>query len=296
MLVEIAIADAYGAGFEFRPQEGVDQLNDLTGYRPHEHPRTGVPPGSYTDDTQMTIALAELALTKEPWSLYAIAKVFLETYKRDPRPWAYSHRMHEALAESAAPAQLLRTLATSRSTGSGAVMRVLPCALGGNLPAAHWRACLQAEVTHNTCEADLAARCVAQAAFRILGGDWHEPVFDLDAPWRAQDFTWGTSWEGRVPAAALPVARAAITVASEARSLKDALKRSVAFGGDTDTVAAIAVGLCSLAGGDRMKRDLPVVLYDRLEDGPYGRRYLEDLDDRLAAAFDIPASEPQETP
>ena len=66
----------------------------------------------------------------------------------------------------------------------------------------------------------------------------------------------------------------------------DILIRSVDLGGDTDTVAAIAMAPASVSA--ELVRDLPVALIDGLEDGPFGGAYLAELDSRLAIAFDAP--------
>ena len=57
MFLEMAIGDAYGAGFEYAPADFVKQNNTLTAYV--KHPKHSLAPGSYTDDTQMSIANAE---------------------------------------------------------------------------------------------------------------------------------------------------------------------------------------------------------------------------------------------
>ena len=82
MLTEIAIADAYGAGFEFSPKEKIQQYNNLERYLPHELYQFV---GKYTDDTQMSIAIAELVLSGSDWSSSQIAAKFVECFKRDER-------------------------------------------------------------------------------------------------------------------------------------------------------------------------------------------------------------------
>jgi ADP-ribosylglycohydrolase len=59
MLVEIAIGDAYGAAFEYAAPTA-DRPNDLSGY--FQHPRHGIAPGCHTDDTQISLAVAEALL------------------------------------------------------------------------------------------------------------------------------------------------------------------------------------------------------------------------------------------
>jgi ADP-ribosyl-[dinitrogen reductase] hydrolase len=66
MLIELAVGDAYGAGFEY-VSKTILKHNDLSGYI--QHPRhKGIRPGYYTDDTQMSLAIAEAIVTDDPWT------------------------------------------------------------------------------------------------------------------------------------------------------------------------------------------------------------------------------------
>ncbi len=64
MLVELAIGDAYGAGFEFRNPLYVRAFNRLDRYR--RPALTLGRGGRYTDDTQMTLAVGEALLRASP--------------------------------------------------------------------------------------------------------------------------------------------------------------------------------------------------------------------------------------
>jgi ADP-ribosylglycohydrolase len=61
-LVFTAIGDAYGVCFEYAPREILRTRNNLAGYFPHHKYRTGG--GRYSDDTQMSIAVAEALLKR----------------------------------------------------------------------------------------------------------------------------------------------------------------------------------------------------------------------------------------
>jgi len=63
--------------------------------------------------------------------------------------------------------------------------------------------------------------------------------------------------------------------------MADLLRRCVAFTGDVDTVAtiALAAGSCSI----EVEQNLPTQLIEGLENGAYGRDYLRTLNDRLLA-------------
>jgi ADP-ribosyl-[dinitrogen reductase] hydrolase len=57
------------------------------------------------------------------------------------------------------------------------------------------------------------------------------------------------------------------------------LKDCINFSGDVDTVGAIA--MAAAAYSPEIKEDLPQHLYDKLEDGPYGHKYIKKLDKQL---------------
>jgi ADP-ribosylglycohydrolase len=75
--------------------------------------------------------------------------------------------------------------------------------------------------------------------------------------------------------------RAAITAVQRNDSLAALLQDCIAFTGDVDTVATIALAAASCSS--EYQHDLPERLLADLENGPYGRDYLADLDRRLLA-------------
>lgn len=51
-----------------------------------QHPtHLGIRPGAYTDDTQMTLAVAELLVSSAPWQPAGLAEHFERAYHLDPR-------------------------------------------------------------------------------------------------------------------------------------------------------------------------------------------------------------------
>jgi ADP-ribosylglycohydrolase len=63
--------------------------------------------------------------------------------------------------------------------------------------------------------------------------------------------------------------------------MSDLLRACIAFGGDVDTVATIALAAGSCCAD--VVQDLPPHLVDQLEDGAYRRTYLQALDAQLLA-------------
>lgn len=91
MLIEIAIGDAYGAGFEYVKDEVVRASNTLQGYI--QHPRHGLQAGQYTDDTQMSLALAEALVEQSPWDAVSLAQRFVDVsnaISAPPTPRAFT--------------------------------------------------------------------------------------------------------------------------------------------------------------------------------------------------------------
>src|SRR5262245_34214433 len=92
MLLELAVGDAYGAGFEYAP--AMAQYNDLS--RHMRHPRHHIIPGAYTDDTQMSLVVAEVIVSGADWTPLILANALVAAFKRDPRE-GYARGFHNFL-------------------------------------------------------------------------------------------------------------------------------------------------------------------------------------------------------
>jgi ADP-ribosyl-[dinitrogen reductase] hydrolase len=274
MLVKIAIGDAYGAAFEYAPPTR-DRPNDLSGY--FQHPRHGTAPGCYTDDTQMSLALAEALLEHgaDATPLQLIEK-FVQAFQRDPRE-GYAARFW-AFLKSVRDAEDFAARISPDSAKSGAAMRSCPIGVMPAITDVLAVAERQARITHDTEGGVQSSQAVALAAHYFLyrlGGKSALPGF-LDAHIPGG---WSYPHQGNVGPDGMAAVRAAITALMTEDSLSGLLRRCVDFGGDVDTVAAVALGAASCCAD--YARDLPAMLYDELEDGPWGLAYLRDLDGRL---------------
>jgi ADP-ribosylglycohydrolase len=279
MLLEIAIGDAYGSGFEFAPRAKILRANDGAHYEAHEK---GIPAGRYTDDTQMSVALAELLLANEDPDADACADAFLATFQRDPRP-GYADHIAAILERAASGAALRRSLAPG-SRRNGAAMRSVPLALVRDIDRLERVAHVQAAVTHDSAEGRLSSLVVGLMGHALL----HEraPVAALPRIVRSRTgFALRADWCDEVACDAIETLHAVNTALQRHRGMAALLRDCAAFGGDVDTVGAIALGLASLTR--EYAADLPRSLHDGLEDGPFGRTWLRALDERLAARFGL---------
>jgi ADP-ribosyl-[dinitrogen reductase] hydrolase len=102
MLLELAVGDAYGVNFEYAPETA--RYNDLSGYV--RHPRHRIIPGTYTDDTQMSLAIAEVIVSGADWTPPNLANAFVAAFRRDPRE-GYASGLYDFLRHVRDGAQFL---------------------------------------------------------------------------------------------------------------------------------------------------------------------------------------------
>lgn len=276
MLVEIAIGDAYGAAFEYAKPTS-DRPNDLSCYS--KHPRHGTAPGCYTDDTQMSLVIAEALIDHGAAAtpMQFIDK-FVLAFQRDPRE-GYSRHFWEFL-QSVSDAADFAARIRPQSEKSGAAMRACPIGVLPDVTLVLQVAERQARITHDTDGGVKSAQAAALAthyfAYR-LGNRAGLPCF-LDAHIAGD---WSHHHVGKVGSEGMSAVRAAITAIMAENSLSALLRRCVDFTGDVDTVAAVAMGAASCS--EEFTADLPVALHAGLEKGPWGIDYLRTQDARLMA-------------
>ena len=274
MLVELAIGDAYGAGFEYAPDNLIRDRNTLEGYI--QHPKHDIAPGCYTDDTQMSIAIAEAMVSGEPWTRENLAQRFVTAFKRDERE-GYAGKFYAFLQEIQDGEEFLARI-RPHSDKSGAAMRAVPLGIYPTVEMVMERCTIQAKLTHDTSDginAAIASSLMAHYCLYELGPTAELPAFI--AKWVPGQ--WQEPWQGKVGSKGLMSAHAALTAVSRYSALSDILKASIAFTGDVDTVATIALGAASCAKD--ITQNLPSVLYETLEKGDYGLDYLADLERQL---------------
>jgi ADP-ribosyl-[dinitrogen reductase] hydrolase len=276
VLLELAIGDAYGAGFEYVDVELIQRHNNLSGYM--KHPRHHIRRGAYTDDTQMSLAIAEAIVSGKPWEPAMLAGKFVEVFQRDPRE-GYASGFYHFLNHVRDGEQFLREIKPA-SEKSGAAMRAAPLGIYPTVPQVIEHCTIQAALTHNTpngINAAIAAALMAHYFLYRLG-----PKKELGTFLKAHVAgDWGTPWRGKVGSQGWMSVRAAITALLNSETMSELLQTCIQFSGDVDTVAAIALaaGSCST----EVEQDLPIHLVYALENGIYGREYIQHLDTQLLA-------------
>lgn len=274
MLLEGAIGDAYGAGFEYANENL--KYNDLSAYV--KHPTHGLGKGQYTDDTQMSIALAEMLLSDLAWTPYNIVSKFLECFKRDERD-GYSRLFQAFLESTNTPEEFLANIKPD-SDKSGGAMRASCLGYLHTIEEVLDKCRTQAAITHNTPDGIAAAQASSLLSWYMIHD--HGPLKDVGEFIQSvvpHACDWRTNYVGKVKAKGWMSTQAAITAVRRNDCLSKLLIDCVAFSGDVDTVATIALSAASC--NKEYKKDLPDSLLYGLESGKYGREYLIELDTKL---------------
>jgi len=278
MLLEMAVGDAYGAGFEYAASEFVVANN--TGAAYVEHPsHEGIVPGRYTDDTQMGLAIAEAIVSGEAWTPENLAQRFVDVFHRDPRV-GYAHGFYHFLQKTRSGAAFLADM-QPYSDKSGAAMRAAPVGIFPTVTEVLERSTIQARLTHDTPDGIAAANAAALLAhyFLYAVGSKADVARFLDR--HVPGYGWSEPWIGKVRSKGWMSVRAAVTAVAVSGTMRDLLRHCIAFQGDVDTVATIA--LAAGAHSTEIVQDLPEALVGGLENGAYGRDYIVGLDRQLIA-------------
>jgi ADP-ribosylglycohydrolase len=224
----------------------------------------------------MSIAIAEAIVAEDPWTPAALAQRFVTAFQRDPRE-GYASGFYAFLQEVRDGTDFLARIRPD-SDKSGAAMRACPLGVYRSLGEVIRRSTTQAALTHNTVDginAAVAAALMTHYFLYRLGPKSHLGSFlasHVPGPWTKP-------WRGKVGSKGLMSVHAAVSAVMANVSMSGLLKTCIAFTGDVDTVAtiALAAGSCS----EEIAQDLPEHLASGLENGPFGRDFLQDLDRRL---------------
>lgn len=290
ILLCIAVGDALAAGCEYA-NENVEACASLRGYV--KHPTHPLPAGSYTDDTQMSLANAEFMLEifksiedGVPLEWDDVVHHWLNAFHRDQRE-GYAGFFYLFLLGHTDKESFIKDIINT-SDKSGAAMRAgvfgfLDLAYMAN--AAAWR---QASYTHDSVIGLNSARAAALMVWHFRNGGTKAdlmPFLKHNVSDFGPEIQWDdiVPWSGKVKSKGYMHVAAAITAVLESESYSDVLRKCCEFTGDTDTVAAIAMAAASQC--QEIDPEIPDVLFETLENGQYGRDYLIQISQELESRY-----------
>jgi poly(ADP-ribose) glycohydrolase ARH3 len=292
------LGDAFGSGFEgMDPDRAMFHMSLLS----KKFTR------SYTDDTDMTLALAESIIQCVQIDPEDIAKQFSLSCDLTRGYAIGTIKAVQALRAGMKWHQVARIVFKNGSFGNGAAMRASPVGLfyHHDLDGLREAAIQQANVTHvhplgqwgavmQACSVGLAVIQNPKEPFKkdqmiinLREGLWGGPIEYIKALNKIEVML---SQEKRLHArevakslgngveAHLSAPSACYIAITYSPDFCDAIRAAISLGGDTDTIAGM-VG--AIVGAHVGEKGLPAEWIEQLEDGPRGRSFARNLGDRL---------------
>lgn len=272
-IMGLVVGDALGVPFEFRNRDTF-RAEGMTGFGTYSQP-----PGTWSDDSSMTIATIE--------SLLRIGKVDLHDLMYGFSGWRYWKQFTphgEVFDVGATTDTAIRRFLMGRnpedcggtseaSNGNGALMRILPMAF---YPGSMKDVVKVASLTHNHAISNTACAIYVSIALDLISGrNKHQAIQEgfemisriMDIPEKLR----------RIPALdslhrceigstgfVVDTLEAALWCLLKADSYEETVLMAVNLGNDTDTTAAVAGGLAGIIYGIGGKKGIPVDWIDQI--------------------------------
>ena len=262
-LYGVAVGDALGATLEFMGKEIVRQrynvLTDIIGGW------LKLAPGEWTDDTEMTLAVAEGIARTYHDPVDAVGQQFLRWYKTNPPDVgttcaAVFHKVRMGLSWHQAAHQLHRE--TAHTAGNGALMRTLPVALAyAETEDIVEKARQIAQMTHWDERAALTCQLYSLLVYYFIVGDSLAEALVSARSYLTKclpdDTLFPQMWaeleqkmvDPQPTGYTVDTLACAIQAVECSSSLEEAVIGAVNLGGDADTVGAITGGLAGVYYG-----------------------------------------------
>lgn len=278
MLLKIAVSDAYGAGFEFAEKSIIEKEHDMKRY--YGSRIDDLLPGQYTDDTQMTVAIMELMLSEKEWNEHNVAEAFLNVFKRDSRK-GYAKGFYGFLLDTDNAIDFNKNI-INNSIRNGAAMRSVPLGVYPTIEEVKERTRIQARVTHDTFQGIISSQAVSLMSHYFIYniGDKKGLKSFIE---KELEYLFIDNKTNRTECDGIDTVNAVFTVLKNNDTLSGIINDSVLLGGDTDSVASIAVGIASFSS--EFEDDLPSFLFEDLENEKYGKDFLKKLDEAFFSKY-----------
>lgn len=283
-----AVGDALGAPYEGLTDDVIFEMGPAA--RIVDDPGRDVL--RYTDDTQMTIGVAETLLERGAIDEEALVAAFAANYRPDRGYGPGARKILDAYNDGEVWRALARPIFPGGSLGNGAAMRVAPIGLAfcDDLDKVAEQAARSAAPTHAHPIGVDGARLLAVAvALAARGGPFDRRAFygELARFAETEEFQWQLSVARKLKRtdsvlgfgngleAYRSVMTSIVIFASTPDDYPAVVARAIGLGGDVDTLAAMAG---AMAGARLGVEAIPPRLIEKLEDDhPQGRSRIEAL-------------------
>ncbi len=297
-LLGLAVADALGAPFEGLEN---DLIRAIAGDSDQIVAKPTVETMYYTDDTQMTIGVAETLITHGRIEPDALAKSFADNFDSNRGYGPGAKKIIQAMIDREDWQKLSEDIYPGGSYGNGAAMRIAPVGLAfhRDLETLNEQVRLASEPTHKHNLAVEGALLIAHAISFVM----RHSTFDrkdfydyLKKQVNEEEFQWQLSiadmieigsplWSslGNSLEAHRSVLASIACFAVTPDSYEQTIGRAIFLGNDTDTLAAMAG---AISGAHLGIQAVPTHLLDIMEEQGKGRHYIEDLAVQLYERFE----------
>ncbi|WP_048130888.1 ADP-ribosylglycohydrolase family protein [Methanolacinia petrolearia] len=299
MMLGIAIGDALGREYENIPRKEITIEKVPEGYAKG----TGI----YTDDTQMSIAVAEAMISGKPFEAETLALKFTEAYRRDRRE-GYSRETLSMLENSSTGEEFIASMTRKEKAArrsDGAAMRAVPIGLFPGTGDVIRNAIINSEISHAHQHAISASVAIALASHYFyydrgprkniieyimlhMEHKWPNICSYLKTVNELEGFDHETilgeyADYGPPYTDAKPVLGAVLFIIKmHSDNPLEAIQETLSLGGDADTTLSMVLGIIMT---DHPAGTLPEKLVRDLENGKFGRDYLLKLGKELDRRF-----------
>jgi len=294
-LLGLAVGDAAGAPFEGLAAETIYRdfppTNELVANPPLDVL-------TYTDDTQMTLGVAECLVADGRIDPDRLMQHFASNYEAGRGYGSGLRRILDAMTAQQEWKYLVETLFPGGSFGNGAAMRVAPVGLlfHDDPDRLRQEARQSALATHlHPLGVDGAVVVATAVSIALRESVLNSEAFydELSKAAETEEFQWQLRTARRMGrdnmmsfgsslAAHRSVTTAITCFAMWPDSYENTISRAITMGDDTDTLAAIAG---ALSGARLGVQGIPQQLLNILENGPKGRDYIVQVADNLYARW-----------
>lgn len=266
VLLNMAVADAYAMGWEFVADPAEAPVNDWMGYKANPRIASYVA-STYSDDTMRSIINARVMLEGDPLDPLDYVRVMKEEFAKDQRDgWSRKFRAFLS-SQMGRPDEEWLDSVMPRNTNGG-IMGAAVCGFLSTPREVIRAAETQAMVTHDEEAAVYAIAC-ALALYGLRTG----------AARRTALHAYACSHDARV-AALMPVLPAeapersmlasdtyatAMQILARSNDFRGILDQTISHGGDTDSIASVAVAIAS--AGEGFDENYPAWAIDDLDEG-----------------------------
>ncbi|MDF2922537.1 MAG: ADP-ribosyl-(dinitrogen reductase) hydrolase [Paenibacillaceae bacterium] len=251
-LYGVAVGDALGGTTEFMTRQEIKArygyLTEVIGGGVW-----GLEPGEVTDDTMMTLCVAEGIVENPAQPVEAIGRRFLEWYRSRPKDIGniIRHTM-EHYRDNWFEAAFLTDLDLGQSGGNGSLMRCLPAALAyADSALMETVSRMQSRMTHYDERCDEACVIYNKIARRLLAGEELSRAIPGETAGTAYSSSFTVAPDCPPDGYVVHTFHWVLYILMNTEQFEGAVQYAANLGGDSDTIGAIAGGLAGIHYGYR---------------------------------------------